>query len=223
MLQAKRYAVMASFMALLSSAIAQSAAAQSATPASTPPPAPSSPKGPSFQSAGLKITVVDTSTATTTITLSLILENTGSADALVAVIGPPIAINTGQTFVGSTVGGVASCMVSADQPRSAQIKSCLAGPDPTLPVQQFTFLEHGNATPLTISFQGAFNMKVDKGQPISFAMTVATARDSDSSTSGGETLQTSASPKATDTTSIPANLRFVSLGIAAIPPSDPSQ
>ncbi len=206
-------------LAALQPAVAQTGSPSASSPAAATPAMPSEPpaiKGPSFQSGGLKVTVVSTSTGLNSNTLSLILENKAQADALVAVIGPAFAINSGQTYTGS-VGGLASCMIPADHPRSDQIKSCLSGPTPTLPVQQFTLLEHGNAVPLTVSFNGGFGMKIDKEQPISFAMTVAMSKDTESS-AGGDTLQPTHPSR--EVVGIPPSLRFVSLGIPVIPPSE---
>jgi hypothetical protein len=189
-------------------------AAHPAAPAVTAAAATASPKGPSFESGGIKATVVSAAAGESTVTLSLILENKTKDDLLVAVIGEPGGVSNGSTFQGSAPSGLTSC-----DPYGTihdKIVACLTGEDPKLPVQEFTLISQGNAVPVSIPFHWVSGAdKMDKTQPFSFSMTVASIKDDQKSApDSSDPLQTHKS--GTVTNQLPHGLRFISIGIPSI-------
>ena len=141
--------------------------------------------GPAFQSGGLKLVVVTASGTGDTVTLSLMLQNTGKDDRLVAVMGDSHGVNNGTTFSVDAISGLTSRNPAANDFHDVTTK-CLTGPEARLPVQEFTLVGAGNAVPFSMSFhKTGGNGDLDKKQSFGFSMTLASIKDSQETASDG--------------------------------------
>ena len=61
---------------------------------------------------------------------------------------------------------------------------------------------------------GGSTIKIDESQPVSLAMTIALAKDSSAGSANVETLDAPQASK--NATGVPANLKFISLGMPSI-------
>jgi hypothetical protein len=185
----------------------------------SPAPLPTgSATGPSFQSGGIKTTVVSISAKAHSVSISLLLENKTTENLLVSVIGPPIGTNGGNAFDVEAIGGISYCIFNPKNDtvhkldRSFEISGCLKDEKPQLELNTFTLIEAGNAVPMNVAFFGGAMVEPDKD--FAFTMTVAVFRETDlnSSDDGGGALAAKGK-----TQTLPKSLRYISVGIASLP------
>jgi hypothetical protein len=191
------------------------ASGQATSPAPMPPGATT---GPSFQSGGIKTTVVSISGKSHNVSLSLLVENKSTENLLVSVIGPPIGTNGGSAFDVEAVGGISYCIFNPKNEslhkldRSFEISGCLKQEKPQLELNTFTLIEAGNAVPMNVAFQSG--MTVDPATDFAFAMTVAIFKEADLNSADDSAGGLAAKGKAQ---TLPKSLRYISVGIASIP------
>jgi hypothetical protein len=178
--------------------------------------APPIPKGPSFESNGLKATIdsVSGKSGGSNVSLSLVLQNTSKEKFMVALIGLPMGINDGTSFFADNIGGVPFC-AKHDQynndykaQQAAHNKFCLLGDKPELDYGSFAVLDSGSAIPVTIAMHNPNNWSLNLQGKFAFAMTVASFKESD--------LGASSSLATSNSSAKPASLRFTSIGISSI-------
>jgi hypothetical protein len=209
-------------LALLAWPAAAFAQGTSAAPAPAPAGAPAATAagvstGPSFQSGGIKVTVTSLAGKANHVAISVLLENRGKENLLVAVIGPPLGVNGGAAYSPEAIGGIASCIynphndVVKSLDRALEISGCLKDDKPQLTPDTFTLIEAGNAVPMNVAFGSGDPIDVDKG--FSFSMNLATFKESDlaSDESGGALAAKNKVP------TLPKSLRYLSVGITSLP------
>jgi hypothetical protein len=197
--------------------------AAAAPPPATIPIEAAQPKGPSFESNGLKATIDSVAGYEYKVSLSLLLQNTSKEKLMVAVISPPMGTHGGGGFPAVAVGGLAYCskLDQAGNPefkisRAEHIKFCLKGEKPELDLQSFTQIDPGSAIPMTLVLDsylsGGSYTKIDLNKPFSFAMNVAVFKEADL-----EKINSSNSLTNNKPASLPPSLRYSSIGITSIP------
>jgi hypothetical protein len=188
-------------------------------PAAAPPQiTTNAPTGPSFQSAGLKLTLnsLAVSKDGEQVTISALLTNNAQGDTAVAFVGRGLIVdNRGNSFYSIASAGIASCGVSdrdwnVNNSAVKNTQDCITGK--TLPFEQWTLLSKGQTSPGTFAFRFEKGDKSNRGLSFSFSIALAYYP--------ADTMDATAKPDALSApgTALPKpKPRLLSVGIISVP------
>lgn len=151
--------------------------AENAAPAVAAPAA--APSGPSFQSAGVKMTLISLalSKGGDHVAVSAVITNSGPSDIAIAFVGPGLAVdNKGNSFVTKNVGGFADCgggdsNFNWNGNKSKNTQDCITGK--SIPFEQWTIVGSGQTAPGSFVFDIDKGDRNERGTVFSFSSTMA--------------------------------------------------